>query len=91
MDKDVNITIDGIEAAEWRAQKKGHAYCIICVEPDEDEQGCSCSGRIAAKFNEAAIIMDSLLKDATMQELAKITLLKKSFNIGVHLLEKKEE
>ena len=35
--------------------------------------------------------MDSLLKDATMQELAKITLLKKSFNIGVHLLEKKEE
>lgn len=91
MDKDVNITIDGIEATEWRAQKKGRAYLIICVEPDEDEQGCSCSGRIAAKFKDAAIMMDSLLKDATMQELAKITLLKKSLNIEVNLLEKEEE
>lgn len=91
MDKDVNITIDGIEAAEWRAQKKGRAYLIICVEPDEDEKGCTCSGCIAAKFKDAAIMMNSLLKDATMQELAKITLLKKSLNIGVNLLEKEEE
>ena len=90
MDKDVNITIDGIEAAEWRAQKEGRAYLIICVEPDEDEQGCSCSGRIAAKFKDAAIIMDSLLKDATMQDSELIDQLTECVDISAREIDEDE-
>ena len=91
MKEKFDITIDGIKANEWKAQKEGRAFIISVVEPDENKKGCNWYGLIAGKFRDVSIMMHSLLESKEMQDAAMYSMLKKSFPNGVNLFEKKEE
>ena len=88
MKEKFDITIDGIKAKDWKAQKQGRAFVIAVVDPDEDKEGCNTSGWVEGQTRDISIIMHSLFKDCNMRKIAILSLSDELFNF---VAKKKEE
>lgn len=88
MKEKFDITIDGIKAKDWKAQKQGRAFVIAVVDPDEDKKGCNTCGWIEGKARDISIIMHSLLENCNMRNIAMLSLSDELFNF---VAKKKEE
>lgn len=80
MKEKFDITIDGIKAKDWKAQKQGRAFVIAVVDPDEDKEGCNTCGLIEGKIRDISIIMHSLLKNSDMRNIVVLSLSDELFN-----------
>lgn len=73
MDKDVNITIDGVNGMQWQEAKSGRACIMIAIDPD-DKGGATMFGFTAGKSKDVVFILKKLIQQPGMRKALKYAL-----------------